>query len=132
MFGGVVNDNIVFPVLDLIKRELNSQGYNFDGIPSVNLYRDHPLDNTRVTSIDLIYESGVRETIILGLGSEDIYSYPKDVTPNSHDYEFFRYYRLNEVTVTYYNKGGGVIANYKIGLNYDYNGLLVGTSILKQ
>lgn len=65
--AGIVNENIVFPVLDLIHRELrkysstsNSNSSPLEGEPSVTLYREHMQDPDRVTGADLFYESGGR------------------------------------------------------------------------
>ena len=54
--AGIVNENIVFPVLDLIHRELrkyssisNSNVSPRSREPSVTLYREHMQDPDRVT-----------------------------------------------------------------------------------
>ena len=129
MFGGVVNDNIVFPVLDLIRREIRDKGVDFNGIPSVRLYREHPLDDEIVTTATLTYESGLIEEITLTRGSDDESTYPEGLKPKHPDYEFCRLWRLTQVGITYVNKGGEPIGRYLIGLFYDKRGLLERTSV---
>jgi len=131
MQGGIVNDNIVFPVLDLIRKEMKNQGFEFIGIPSVILYRDHPMDDEVVTAAELTYESGLVEEIILMRGSDDEETYPEGVKSNNPDYDFCRYWRLTSVTITYYNKGENLQRRYDIDLHYDKKGLLVSTTVTK-
>ena len=128
--GGIVNDNIVFPVLDLIRKELKV--FDVDhGIPSVILYRDHPLDDEIVTAAELTYESGLVEEIILIRGSDDESTYPEGIKPNHPDYEYCKYWRLTSVTISYYNKGENTQRRYEIDLNYDRRGLLESTTVTK-
>lgn len=129
MFGGIVNDNIVFPVLDLIRRELRDKGCEMTGIPSVRLYREHPLDDEIVTSATLTYESGFIEEIGLTRGSDDESTYPEGLKPRHPDYKFCQLWRLTQVGITYVNKGGDPIARYLIGLFYDKRGLLESTTV---
>lgn len=129
MVGGIVNDNIVFPVLDLIRKEMKSQGYRFDGIPSVILHRDHPLDRYIVTAANLMYESGLEEEIILSRGSDDETTYPEGVEVGHPEYEFCRYWRLTEVTITYFRQGEELIESYTIRLFYNKDGLLESTDV---
>lgn len=128
--GGIVNDNIVFPVLDLIRREMKDSGYEF-GIPSVVLYRDHPLDDEIVTAAELTYESGLVEEIILVRGSDNESTYPEGLKPNHPDYEYCKYWRLTSVIISYYDKGSNSQRRYEIYLNYDKRGLLESTTVNK-
>lgn len=131
MNGGVVNDNVVFPVLDLIRKELKTSGASFDGIPSVTLYRDHPLDEYVVTGATMIYESGMIEEVGLTRGSDDESTYPEGVDESHHDYTYCKLWRLTTVYLSYLNKGGDPIAQYIINLAYDKKGLLESTSVQK-
>ncbi len=128
--GGIVNDNIVFPVLDLIHKEMKEQGVDF-GIPSVILYRDHPLDDEIVTAAELTYESGLVEEILLTRGSDDESTYPEGLKPSHPDYNFCKYWRLTAVSISYYNKGENAQRRYEIDLHYDKNGLLASTTVTK-
>lgn len=129
--GGIVNDNIVFPVLDLIRKEVSEQMGVDHGIPSVILYRDHPLDDEVVTAAELTYESGLVEEIILMRGSDDESTYPEGIKPNHPDYEFCKYWRLTSLTLSYYNKGENTQRRYEIDLHYDKRGLLESTTVAK-
>jgi hypothetical protein len=128
--GGIVNDNIVFPVLDLIRKEMKEFGLDH-GIPSVKLYRDHPMDDEIVTAAELTYESGLVEEVILIRGSDDESTYPEGLKPNHPDYEYCKYWRLTSVTISYYNKGMNFQQRYEIKLNYDKRGLLASTVVIK-
>ena len=130
MHGGIVNDNIVFPVLDLIRKEMKEQGVDF-GIPSVILYRDHPLDDEVVTAAELTYETGLVEEIILTRGSDDVATYPKGLKPNHPDYKYCKYWRLVAVSIAYFNKGENAQRRYEIELNYDKRGLLESTTVTR-
>lgn len=130
IYGGIVNDNIVFPVLDLIRKEVKEFGIDH-GIPSVKLYRDHPLDAEVVTAVELTYESGLVEEIILIRGSDDESTYPEGLKPTHPDYEYCKYWRLTGVTISYYNKGTNFQQRYEIDLIYDKKGLLDSTTVRK-
>ena len=130
MHGGIVNDNIVFPVLDLIRKEMKEQGVDF-GIPSVILYRDHPLDDEVVTAAELTYETGLVEEIILTRGSDDVATYPEGLKPNHPDYKYCKYWRLVAVSIAYFNKGENAQRRYEIELNYDKRGLLESTTVTR-
>ena len=131
MYGGIVNDNIVFPVLDLIRKEMKDQ-YGVDhGIPSVILYRDHPLDDEVVTAAKLTYESGLVEEIVLSRGSDNISTYPEGITSKHPDYAYCKYWRLTSVMLSYFNHGEDSASKYTIDLNYDKKGLLQNTVVTK-
>lgn len=129
MFGGIVNDNIVFPVLDLIRREIRDRGYDLGGIPAVVLYREHPLDDEIVTSATLTYESNIVEEIVLTRGSDDESTYPEGLKPRDPDYTYCQLWRLTKVNMSYVNPGGELIVGYVIGLYYDKRGLLERTTV---
>ena len=129
MFGGIVNDNLVFPVIDLIRREMRDRGCGLDGMPSVKLYREHPIDDEIVTAATLKYESGTIEEIILHRGSDDVSTYPEGLKPRHPDYEFCQLWRLTKVSIIYVSPGGDPIAQYLIGLFYEKRGLLDYTTV---
>lgn len=131
MQGGIVNDNIVFPVLDLIRQELRDQGKIDHGVPSIVLYRDHPLDDEIVTSAKLTYESGLVEEIILSRGSDDESTYPEGVKQGDHEYNYCKYWRLTSVVFSYFKHDEDPGRSYTIDLNYDKKGLLKSTTIIK-
>lgn len=64
---GSVNESLVYPIIDLIHRELRrhalNQGYYssdkdfFDDIPSVRLYREHELSDAIVTRVEMNYHN---------------------------------------------------------------------------
>lgn len=134
--AGIVNENIVFPVLDLIHREINKymsinnmEGNPFDGEPSVTLYREHPMDAERVTGADMLYESMWKISIWMKFGSEDDTGFPAGVGYAHPDYSYYKYFRLTQVTARTFNPGGESVVTYHIGLNYDDEGRLTGTSV---
>ncbi|WP_427052005.1 hypothetical protein [Paenibacillus sp. TC-CSREp1] len=134
--AGIVNENIVFPVLDLIHRELrkfsstNSSSVSpLEGEPSVTLYREHIQDPDRVTGADLIYESQWKVSIWLQFGSEDEDDFPSTVGYDHPDYEFYRYYRLTQVTARTFDAEGEAVFTYSIVLIYDDEGRLTGTNV---
>lgn len=134
--AGIVNENIVFPVLDLIHRELrkfsstnNSSLSPLEGEPSVTLYREHTQDPDRVTGADLFYESEWKVSIWMKFGSEDEESFPSSVGYDHPDYEYYKYYRLTQVTARTFDAGGDEMSSYNIVLNYDEEGRLTGTSV---
>lgn len=81
-----VNDNLIFPVLDLIEREVNKKlmskstldeatvGDPFEGIPHVVLFREDDIDPDMLTKVELIYPSNYEKHIFLmrGLNEEEI------------------------------------------------------------
>ena len=131
MYGGIVNDNIVFPILDLIRQEIKDQ-YGLDhGIPSVILYRNHPLDDEIVTAAKLTYESGLVEEMILNRGSEDESTYPEGLKSRHPDYAYCKYWRLTSVMLSYFMHGEEALKKYVIDLNYDKKGLLASTELTR-
>ncbi|MCF7753448.1 hypothetical protein KQ941_03255 [Paenibacillus xylanexedens] len=134
--AGIVNENIVFPVLDLIHRELrkyssisNSNVSPLEGEPSVTLYREHMQDPDRVTGADLLYESAWKVSIWMKFGSEDEEDFPSGVGYSHPDYDYYKYFRLTQVTARTYDPSGESVFTYNIGLNYDDEGRLTGTSV---
>ncbi|MEK5060929.1 MULTISPECIES: hypothetical protein [unclassified Paenibacillus] len=134
--AGIVNDNIVFPVLDLIHREIrkytsihNIEGNPLEGEPSVTLFREHPMDTERVTGADMIYESTWRVSIWMKFGSEDDTGFPVGVGYTHPDYSYYKYFRLTQVTSRTFDASGESVLTYHIGLNYDDEGRLTGTSV---
>jgi len=132
LFGGNVNDNIVFPVLDLIRQQVKERAnVDLKGMPSIKLYRDHPLDDEVVTAVELTYENGLVEEIILVRGSDDDSTFPEGVNLNHPDYNYYKYWRLTSVLISYFNKGENAQRKYEISLIYDKRGLLQGTTLTK-
>lgn len=137
--AGLVNDNIVFPVLDLIKDAIRDhlikyhmeEGDPFQGTPSVELFREHPLDDEKVTGATLTYESEYALDIVLEYGSDDESTYPEGVDSSHDDYEYYRYWRLTSVTTALISPAGEELVSYNIGLNYDKRGLLTGTTVAR-
>ena len=129
--SGIVNDNIVFPVLDLIKQEMKNKIGTDHGMSSVILYREHPLDDEVVTSAELTYEDGLVEEIILNRGSDDETTYPEGLTPNHPDYDYCKYWRLTSVIISYFWHGEDSAGSYTIGLSYNKKGLLESTTVTK-
>lgn len=134
--AGIVNDNIVFPVLDLIHREIrkhynaqNIEADPFEGEPSVALFREHPMDAERVTGVDMYYESAWKVSVWMKFGAEDDLAFPAGVGFAHPDYAYYKYFRLTQVTTRAFNPGGELILTYHIGLNYDDEGRLTGTSV---
>lgn len=129
--AGLVNDNIVFPVLDLIRAEMRKMDTNyvdpFLGYPSVELYREHQLDPERVTGAQMVYESGYIVDVFMKFGSDDETTYPDNVS--SYDYDYYKYFRLTETTLVTLNPDGDTVASYNIVLNYNNIGLLTGTDV---
>lgn len=134
--AGIVNENIVFPVLDLIRAELRKLHLSekviqdpFEGIPSVTIFREHPLDPEVVTGAELLYDSLYVMDIYLKFGSEDESTYPDGVDINHHDYDYYRNWRLTHVTTSVLDPNGDTIITYHISLNYDNRGFLTGTTV---
>lgn len=126
MIGPKSNQNIIYPVLDLIRREIAALSGDL-GIASVKLHRNHPIDPETVTSADLFYLSGEHHHVALTLGSTDESTFPSRMT--KADYEFCRFFRLNSVLISHVSNGGGNVGGYIIDLYYDKNGLLDRTNV---
>lgn len=130
MVGAIPNENIIYPIIDLIRREVrNFTGLSDDDIPDVTLYRNHPMDEEVLTAVDLDYANGFSEHIVLGLGSEDESTYPEGIKANEIDY--YKHFRLTSVSITVFNPSGLVVKEYIIRLNYDNKGLLKGTTVIR-
>jgi NhaP-type Na+/H+ and K+/H+ antiporter len=118
--SGVVNDYLIYPILDLIKagvqnssggiieseRETNDDFDPFTGIPSIELIRNHPDDwsKTFLTRVIQTYETGY--VVEVGL----IYG---DNATSSQDK-----WRLNAVTASLTDDEGELLLLYHITLHY--------------
>lgn len=125
--AGVVNDYLIYPILDIVRREIrialaksdsggggeetveNLLADPFAGIPSVALERKHPDDSsgTILTRVVSTYPSGY-------------------VLDTSLQY-FSDRFVLQSVTIAAITPDGDVIAVYEINLLYDERGILSGT-----
>lgn len=131
--AGIMQDNIIYPVLDLIRREIknyNTVGNNndvFDGEPSIILYREDVRDSDRVTGADLTYESGWMLSIFLKYGTDD----PNLITVSESDYNYIfqKYDRLYQVIISTLNIEGETVVTFNIRLNYDNEGRFTGTEV---
>lgn len=117
--AGIMQDNILFPILDLIRREIRQNdlteavravGDPFGGVPSAEILRENVADSVKMTGASLTYESGFRV---------DIYMFFDDLIE----------WKLMQVTLVTLNPDGVSIVTYSIGLNYNEDGLLLGTTI---
>ncbi|SNS21802.1 hypothetical protein SAMN05446037_100673 [Anaerovirgula multivorans] len=131
MIRAVPNENIIYPILDLIRKEVRQITPDSSlGMPNVKLYREHPLDKDTVTSIELTYESGHVEQVTLGLGNDDVNTYPENM--RKQEYEYYRHFRLNYVVITFLSPSSDVITDYYIGLDYAKDGNLEGNKVVKR
>ncbi len=129
---GVMNDYLIFPILDIVKSEIHRNNYAkkqeskssgaadidlFKGIPSVILERNHPNDSSKtiLTKAAVVYPSG------WGVLNELDYGDPAD--PNFT-------WILKEVNIKV-TKSGEMIMVYNIRLNYDDRGMLTNTVATK-
>jgi hypothetical protein len=126
--AGIVNDYLIFPILDLIREEIrlaqrgesrnNSGGGGqifidpFGGVPSVTLHRQNPDDKAKVilSGATLNYQSGYVVEIQL------------------HQSTGFKLLSIDQTVI---DNSGVLVASYHIGLNYDERGLLVSTDVRK-
>lgn len=129
--SGIVNDNVVFPVIDLIRRELKKRENidPFNGVPSVNLFRDHPLDDEKVTSAEMSYESGYTVNVYMEFGIKDSSELPDGVSVQDPGYDYYANWRLRSVNITALNPEGYSVSSYDIFLIYDKKGLLTNTRV---
>jgi len=133
-----INDNIVFPVIDLIRREIRAQKRGvklasdpFEGYPHVQLNRDNPTDRYQLTGVDLAYHSGYVVNIDLVFGSEDESTYPDPEYFTYFDYDYYRTKRLTEVIYRTFNDNGVFVGHWVAFLDYGKDGLLNGIETLK-
>lgn len=119
--AGIINDQLIFPILDLIQREINKSmagievtsgqgGGPLSGIPSVVLERKHPADtsNTILTRAVAYYPNGF--TMDVGLIYDDSWV-------------------LQMVTVAVLNPGKKPVEVYDIILRRDDRGILVAADV---
>ncbi|NGQ95320.1 hypothetical protein G3578_09150 [Brevibacillus sp. SYP-B805] len=131
----MINDNLIFPILDLIRQEIRKASIAgdavreggdgggtsslfdpFSGIPSVILERNQPNDTYRVmlSKATMVYESNwVVEW-------EPMFGYHPQTGSA---------WALTEVKLTAKNPQNEAVAIYSISLNYDKRGLLESTSV---
>lgn len=123
--AGIVNDYLIFPILDLVQKELQNYTKNlkdndlqvlfdnpFAGIPSTSIERNHPDDTgeTIITGVRMVYNSG----FAINLGFE-------------YDENFI----LQIVNVTVASSKSQVVAVYRMVLNRDGRGLITSTSVAR-
>lgn len=129
--AGIAGENMVFPILDLIEQKLQDFGVGdkdiFLGYPSIQLIRGHPMDEDRLTSAIMRYDSGYIMEVQLTHGSDDETTYPTDMEIPYFDYEYYKYFRLTEVMLLLSKESGSTVATYHIVLNYNSKGLLDST-----
>lgn len=133
--AGIAGENLVFPVLDLMEQFMKKQSNLGDllggGYPSINLFREHELDEYRVTRALLIYDTGYELEVQMTFGSEDESTYPTAIEEAYFDYEYYRYFRLTEVTLVFTQNQSTTVATYHIVLNYEERGLLISTNAVR-
>ncbi|MBO9598580.1 MAG: hypothetical protein J7559_12290 [Cohnella sp.] len=130
--AGIIQDNMIFPILELIRNEIrkNNQFINqatatsdpFEGNPSIQLYRDHPLDLDKITGARLMYPSGYTQDVFMFFGTEE-------ADPGRSDYDYIRSWLLRSVRLHSMDTDGGLIESLHIRLNYDHDWRLTGTSV---
>jgi hypothetical protein len=139
--AGIVQDNLMFPILELIKDELRkysqtttavaSGGDPFGGTPEVTLYRTHPLDFDKVTGANMQYDTGYSQEIYLSFGIEDYTELPVEFDPEDNNWEYVTQWLLRRVIAVSVSPTGETIASVQIRLNYDSKWRLTGTSVSK-
>ncbi|MFF2480272.1 hypothetical protein [Paenibacillus sp. NPDC058071] len=132
--AGIANDYLIYPILDLIRAELNKRTGStvidpFEGTPEVTLFRDYAGDPERVTGAKSSYESGYAIEISLTFGSDDTETYPLSATPEDPSWDYYVNGRLTAVTTVALNPSLEPLATYVIRLNYEGRGLLIGTTV---
>lgn len=132
--AGIAGDNLVFPVLDLIEQKMKEHKCDENGnpmlwgYPSVQLFREHELDDMRVTRAVMNYDTGYTLEVQMTFGSEDTSTYPTAIDVAYFDYEYYRYFRLTHVQLIMTKTNGATVANYSVVLHYDERGLLTSTT----
>jgi hypothetical protein len=129
--AGISNDYLIYPIMDLVKSSKSDKEYKnfYEGEPSVTLYRDSPIDKDRVTGVKMVFKSDYKIEVILQYGSLDTSSLPIGVDSSSSEYDYYMTERLNSVFISYLDSNNEVIEIYNVVLNYDDEGLLVGTTV---
>ncbi|BAU28166.1 hypothetical protein DFP93_101243 [Aneurinibacillus soli] len=113
--AGIVNDYLIYPVLDLIKAGVKDAMSNvkdaedgidfFNGIPSVELIRDHPNDSSKtfLTQVIQTYENGYVMSVRLLYGD--------DSSP-------YHKWRLSGVISSLMNEEGELVLQHELVLLY--------------
>jgi len=135
---GIVQDNLMFPILELIRDEIRrydqrqtnvSGGADpFEGTPSSTLYREHPADPDVLTRVFLEYPSGYTVDIILSHGLDDGELLPLGFDESHPDWEFVTQWKLSKVRATAFNTEGNIVSVIQVKLNYDDSWRLIGTT----
>lgn len=123
--AGIKQDYLIKPILELVRSEIKHSQFSselntgtdddrcsdFDGTPSVSLYRDHPLDTsgTFISSATLIFEKGNR--IVMEISYLDTWE-------------------LDTVTTQLYDCSGFRLVGYLIALNREEH-IVTGTTVTK-
>lgn len=132
---GLFNSSFVYPVLELIKKEVRNQtaikDLNFlDEIPSVILHRDNLYDLDEVTGASFKYQNGFALELFMTKGSDDETSYPIGVSQSHPDYKYYRYERLTLISSSLVTPDDITLVTVNIELQYDpYSGNLLGTNV---
>lgn len=124
--AGVLNDNLVYPILDLIRSELRKHINNKNGekkgknnhlgdIPSVQLIKEHPKDPSGVvlSAVEAYYSDGASVFIELQF----------EATANP--------FLLTGVLASGFDDENELISQYKMTLNYDSRTLLEGVDTVR-
>lgn len=119
---GLVNENLAYPILDLIKKHLKHKHSNIrlplNEIPEVRLFRNHSLSSVMVTEAHFYYNSPYWIKLILNYGAWD--------SP----------YILNSVSAfLHYNESAWEtrdLLKLLIVLNRNEKGLLTGTDVIEE
>lgn len=121
--AGVVNESEVYPIIDLIQREirkwLKKQGKDddpFDDIPSVRIYRESPLSSAIITRVELRYSGPYKIKLYLyygGMGNP--YMLDNLLAVGYHD--------VNDWTTE-------EVVKYQIFLNRNEKGVLTGVDVI--
>lgn len=132
--AGIAGDNMVFPILDLIEQRLKEHKCDENGnpimwgYPSVQLFREHEMDEDRVTRAIMTYDSGYAMEVQMTFGSDDESTYPTTIDEAYFDYEYYKYFRLTHVQIILTKISGATVANYSVVLHYNEKGLLTSTT----
>lgn len=140
VMAGIIQDNMMFPILELIRGEIRkslqsqattSEADPFEGVPSASLYREHPLDPDILTRVHLEYPSGYVVDVYLYHGFEDISELPDGFNESDHDWEYVTKWMLRSVRVTSLNTEEEIVMSLNIRLIYDSRWLLTETEVNK-
>lgn len=132
--AGIAGDNMVFPIIDLIEQKLKEHKCDENGspitwgYPSVQLFREHEMDEGRVTRAIMKYDNGYSLEVQMTFGSDDESTYPTAINEAYFDEEYYRYFRLTHAQLIITKVSGATVANYSVVLHYDEKGLLTSTT----